>query len=558
MSATRYSTPTMAALVSLSVILLISCQRESASPVIRTGGDGSQRQVSSELFENALANFNQLESYGPNEILGQSCERLNDWAAGKQPRVQWQRDAMLATLPATLQQTAPLAQLESLTYDLRDAQYLRRCVWMRDIASHLAGGGYEDLAAAERLFDWVVRNIQLEPEPPLELLQPINYLPDETLLFGHGREIDKAWVFVLLAEQQHLDAVMLAVPDAGRPGGYREWLPAVFHDGEFYLFDMALGLPIPGPQGEGIATLAQVRQQPDLLAQMETADFPYRIQPAQLDEVVALIVGSDQGFSKRMQAVENNLAGDERLVLTTHTDDLVEQLNQSDQLAAVRLWERPFRIAAERAGPLPASSKQAVAQQMRPFELNVAGLSVNPLWAGRLLQFRGDLDGKESARGHLLAARETVQDVDPRQLSAADRELRPVLRLMATYWLGHISYQTEQYEPAVEFFGPRLLLAFHSISPRPDDALYDALLRSIQSAASYNFGRSFEALGNHPQAIVFYDRDFSANRPASLLRKQRLLASLDEEQRQQVLEEAAEIQQKLEEAQGSPEKNPKS
>ncbi len=550
MSATRLPAACLAAcLLILFTALLTACRRESPTQFKRTNGAGSQRQVSDELFGNALANLNQLETFGPNQILEQTYERLNDWVAGKQPKVEWRRAEILDTLPEPLAETVSLQQLTGMTFDLRDAQYLRRCVWMRDVAQHVAGGAEHDLVAAERLFDWVVRNIQTEPEPPIDTLQPINYLPDEALLFGHGRVADKSWIFILLARQLHLDAMMLAVPDAGSTGGVREWLPAVFLNGDFYLFDMALGAPVPGPDGQGVATLAQLRQQPELLQHLETADFPYRFKAEQLDKVVALIVASDQAFSQRMQAVEANLAGDERLLLSMHTEELIEQLKQSDQLEDVRLWERPFRIAAERAAPIAPSSKQAIEQQMRPFELEVANLSVNPLWAGRVLQFRGDFDGKESARGELLAARETVQVYDRREfeeLDDQDKELRPVLRLIATYWLGHISFETEQYNSAVEFFGPQLVRAFLGIQPSRGDALYDDLLRSIQAAASYNFGRSFEELGNIPQAVVFYERDYSANRPASLLRKKRLLDNLDEAERTEVLQQAAEIQQLLE------------
>ena len=50
---------------------------------------------------------------------------------------------------------------------------------------------------------------------------------------------------------------MLATPDPKSPDGLRPWIPALVSGGNLYLFDTTYGLPIPGPKGQGIATLAQ-------------------------------------------------------------------------------------------------------------------------------------------------------------------------------------------------------------------------------------------------------------------------------------------------------------
>jgi len=340
------------------------------------------------------------------------------------------------------------------------------------------------------------------------------------------------------------------VPEAGQPSGYRVWLPAIFADGEFYLFDMALGLPIPGPGGEGIATLAQVREQPELLQPMATEEFPYRLKPDDLETVTALVVADEQALSKRMLAVESHLAGDERLLLTVPSEELVDRLKQSDQVSGVLLWQRPFAIAAERIAPIPPASQQAVAEQMRPFEFNVPGRAVNPLWAGRLLQFRGEFDGKEGARAELLAAREAIQIAsqlpDPNQFTAEQIQVILAARLIATDWLAHISFETEQYDNAAEFFGPRLMMAFRSIRPTESNAMYGELLRSIQASARYNYGRSFEAAERIPEAVFNYDVDHSPNRPASLLRRQRLMASLSEDDRAELERQVKQLRQQME------------
>ncbi len=100
--------------------------------------------------------------------------------------------------------------------------------------------------------------------------------PWQILLYGRGTAEQRAWVFALLCRQQGLDVVMLELAGAERPVGSKQpaarqprddfWLPAAGVDGQLYLFDTRLGLPIPGPGGEGVATLDQVQQDDDALA----------------------------------------------------------------------------------------------------------------------------------------------------------------------------------------------------------------------------------------------------------------------------------------------------
>ena len=79
----------------------------------------------------------------------------------------------------------------------------------------------DDLERAKNLFDWTVRNIQLEPDDPNRIPQ----FPWETLLFGRGTATERAWVFILLLRQLDIDAAVLAVdegPAARRRGARGE------------------------------------------------------------------------------------------------------------------------------------------------------------------------------------------------------------------------------------------------------------------------------------------------------------------------------------------------
>src|SRR3990172_9778340 len=105
------------------------------------------------------------------------------------------------------------------------------------------------------------------------------YRPWELLLYGHGTAEQRAWVFALSCRQQGLDVVMLELPEAGKP---KFWLPALLSDGKLYLYDTRLGLPIPGRDGQGVATLADLQADPALLRQLDLEDSAY---PVTADEL---------------------------------------------------------------------------------------------------------------------------------------------------------------------------------------------------------------------------------------------------------------------------------
>ena len=140
------------------------------------------------------------------------------------------------------------------------------------------------LGAAYRLFDWTVRNVQLDPvsrdfrdivaTPPVDngakSPTPLGYAPrfgvpgpgyrfspQQLLLYGHGDFWQRSWLFMLLARQQGIDVAMLAIP--GSPGQQpRPWCTAVLIDDRLFLFDSRLGLVIPQADKRGVVELADV------------------------------------------------------------------------------------------------------------------------------------------------------------------------------------------------------------------------------------------------------------------------------------------------------------
>ena len=174
-----------------------------------------------------------------------------------------------------------LKEVESSNYTRLDHQHLFRCFLMRDAASALevkgvrgkAGGQpvrEKPLDQAARAFAWVMRQVRLHQHKGDEVP------PSFVVRRGWGTALERSLVFLALLEQlgdpnalqPELFGFLLQIPNAS--GGVRLWAcGVVIGDGkEVYLFDPHLGLPLPGPKGEGIATLAQAREQPDVLSQL--------------------------------------------------------------------------------------------------------------------------------------------------------------------------------------------------------------------------------------------------------------------------------------------------
>src|SRR5205809_3540418 len=118
-------------------------------------------------------------------------------------------------------------------------------------------------------------------------------------------------VFAALVQQLELDDCVIAI--AGNDGTPRPWLAGVLNrvkDGhEVYLFDCRLGLPVPGPKGSGIATLAQLKSDPKLLDAFKVPDdaCKYDVDAEQLKNTEILVMAPLPALSARMRFLEEDV-----------------------------------------------------------------------------------------------------------------------------------------------------------------------------------------------------------------------------------------------------------
>lgn len=482
---------------------LTGCERGGSADHGRSAGGSRVGHYQKELFAFAIDNLNRLEQYDSPEMQRQVVDRLNQWAQSQTADPQWKPDPLLAALSPALTKLPEVTGLGDLRFSMSDARALQEIVWIRDVAQRVRGNRRDPLNQAVAIFDWVVRNVQLDPLAVDEQGKPLPRIPQtagETLLFGRGTAADRAWLFLLLARQQGLDAAMLALADPANPKAPpRPWLPAVLVEDEVYLFDIHLGIPVPQMGGVTAdrsgqlqfrpATLAEAAGDDFVLRQLDpSADEPYPVSSSDLKQgVVALLEASPLYLSQRMKLLEQQLSGDQRMVLTVDALAQAGRWKAHPNVADARLWTMPYEIIAQLAQSGEALARERV---LRALPL----MFVPPLAKGRILDLKGQFDGEGNALALYQASRPSQQFLEKQR--SLDDQIRLAIYLAkqdATYWLGLIAYEREQFSTAIDYFEHRTLEAF-------PDAIWGP-------SANYNLARTYEASQEFDKAIATYRRD---------------------------------------------------
>ena len=523
-----------------------------------------------ELLQSALNLLVAPEQFrDENQLDQQICERLNQWrnnvtAADDSNDSDNQTDSankgkldpFIEGLPVELQKLPVVRRLNRPQFQGYDATFLREAVVLRDIAGHIQPEKRDDLSLAEAIFDWTVRNIQIQPPPGSDATPAeqwvARHLPLETVFFGQGSPLQRAWAFMLLARQAGLDVVLLGLPDSRNLDQPRPWVTALADGNDLYLFDFTYGLPIPGPNGEGIATLAQAAADDKILRQMDTADRPYPRKAADLQKVMALLEASPGYLSPRIKDLEFRLSGNDRIVLGFDPAALADKLSKFKHIEAVKLWTFPFEVFQLRSD-IPKDVLNARYWERVPFSFNgemetpskkqgeqrAQEHQVEALRLARYLQLRGmfgntdeerpaKMRGKDlsemmerGAKYYYLRAMprdEEIKDFARMQRQGELLAGRPVtqefvdacqtVRDDAAYWLGVVWLELGSNKTASDYLGRMTLEA----DPNGRWA----------NGARYNLARAYEAMGKNADAIRLYEADRSPQRYGNKLRAERL------------------------------------
>ncbi|MHB1426781.1 MAG: hypothetical protein ACYC3I_26795 [Gemmataceae bacterium] len=309
-------------------LLVLLFSGSTAPPTQRTSGPAQAPESGADTARQILSRQTDLETC--RNALQQINAEISDKQSLHAPAL---TDEQKSWLHDNLSLSSEeLSEVESSHFTRLDNYHLFRCLLLRDAANESIavkgvrgkGGGSvmrdKPLDQAARAFAWVMREVRLRPSdseetPPAFVLQR-----------GWGTALERALVFLALLEQlgdpaalqSELLGFLLQIPPSIPParGGDREgdggrlWAcGVVVGDGkDVYLFDPHLGLPLPGPKGEGIATLAQAREQPEVLAQLNVgAKYRYPVTMEQARTAQARMVCPFSALSPRMRYLQDKL-----------------------------------------------------------------------------------------------------------------------------------------------------------------------------------------------------------------------------------------------------------
>lgn len=476
-------------------------------------------EVDSERFKVILASFINLIQTASTNPGGQNfaiaTENLNDlFGAGAIPAefnyTPASRDFLLRKVyELSGQDPEPIVKgLCSSKFTTKDARHIEDCMLYRVVANRVAGEG-DDLTKVRRIFDWIVRNIELVPAQSLAgpnfrqaEVRPADVLVRGMATEGGSRWSERGWLFMALCRQIGIDvgiltytprASMMATAKSGaRPAV--SWACAAIVDGKAYLFEQRIGMAIPGPDGTGVATLEEAITDPNVLGRLEVPGLSdYGTTGAELaasPSRINVVVDSSLGYlSPRMRLLQGQLRGEHRTVLFR---DLLEQgrnfkAAMGPRLGLVQLWDIPIRIEEK----LFSDPNFVVATQM-PLQFFDGRY---PLLYARTAQLRGELSEAIEKLGALRFAEHPV--MKDKEKTPIPPEVQRALDFYATYFLAQCQMERGNVKQAEDLYKQLL-----KMSPEPGPGRYFYYM--LRWGAQTNLARIADDRGDRASALSYY------------------------------------------------------
>lgn len=419
-------------------------------------------------------------------------------------------------------------QLQGRQWNDRDTRHIEDCMMYYKIASRVAGTG-DDLTRARRMFGWIVRQVQLVPAGSFGggRRGPAFARPYDVLVRGMATEsegtawAERAWIFIAFCRQLDIDAGLITftkgnsvdaiVSGDPQPGSIRPqkprvvWLCAALIGDEAYLFDTRLGIEVPGPGGEGVATLDDALSDPTILERLNVPGLaPYIASRAALvsspTKIGVLIDSSPGYFAPKMKLLQRELSGKYRTILfsdpAAQRDHFARALGP--RAGAVALWEVPLQVQARLfTDPEFVSAIQYSLFWFKP---------EFPLIYARVKQLRGELP---EAMGEYVNFRKRVDQplaiqqkgVPKERQQTIPRDVQAGLDIYASYYLGLAHLENNNLDQAEKMF----LQVLGSVPP-PEPGKQHPYYYMFRWGANSNLARIQEERRNDRAAIEFYTR----------------------------------------------------
>ncbi len=224
-----------------------------------------------------------------------------------------------------------------------DNHYLDEILLFRDVATSLDLAHLPPVDRARFALAWVVRSLRgATPSGP-------TVPPYFAALRGVGTPLERTYAFLAVLRQLDLDACL--VGDAGSADRADAlWAVGVLADGQVHLFDPRLGLPLPGPDGEGVATLAQVRTHPEPFKALALdPKLPYDVSADRAKQAQLYVSFPMSSLSPRMRFLQS-LAEEKTVKLAADPKAVQQRFQKAVQGTGVdvRFWNPPVLDALPR------------------------------------------------------------------------------------------------------------------------------------------------------------------------------------------------------------------
>jgi hypothetical protein len=476
-----------------------------------------------------------------------ATQKLNQYFEGTAFSEYQVDSAARAYLETQLGQNVLTVLQQSEWNSREDTRHLEDCMLYQSIASRIAGTG-NDLTRVHRLFDWIVQQIQLVPPGSLSSRQLPQVIarPYDVLLRGLATEAEgfwaeRSWLLMELCRQLGIDVGLLTYtrgntveprfPSAdpeliterllrGKAASQQTvvWICAALVDGHAYLFDARVGLPVPGPGRQSVATLEEALADPAILEQMNLpGQSPYFTSRASLlasrTKIGVLIDSSPGFFAPKMRLLQLELTGKNRTIL--YRDAAEERDHFATVLGPwcgeVKLWAIPMSVITQLfASPQFTESTMQTLVLFRP---------EFPLVFARIKQLRGDL--REAVEAYVsFRLIENLTQVDNKD-RLIRKEIKDALDIYATNYLALAQLERNNLDQAkkmlhrlVEMVPAGRLIP---VSPLQKCAMFGW-------GAHANLGRIYESQGDFRSAIEQYGQfDPTTQHHGNLLRARELV-----------------------------------
>jgi len=417
----------------------------------------------------------------------------------------------------------------SPSFTTRDARHIEDCMLYKVVAKRVAGEG-DDLTRVRRIFDWIIRNVQLVPAEMLAgpgfrqaEARPADVLFRGMATEGGNRWSERGWLFMALCRQIGVDVglltftpqvSMMASPKAAINRPAVSWICAAIVDKKAYLFEQRIGMEVPGPDGTGVATLEEALTNPEILSRLEIPGVSsYGVTAAELlasPSKIGVLIDSSMGYlSPRMRLLQALLKREDRTILFR---DAYEQganfkAAMGARLGLVYLWDLPIRIEEKLFSD--GNFVRATQMALQFFDSKL------PLLYARTAQLRGDLVEATNKYVALRFAENAVMNDKDKTPIPAD--VQRALDFYSTYFLAQCQMDRGNFKQAEDLYQKMV-----EMCPEPGPGRY--FFYMLRWGAVANLARLAEARGDRASAVAHYLHPYpTSDRHGELYRVRQLI-----------------------------------